>query len=225
MSNFFYLTLDTTGPQSPSVSINAGAAYATAQLVTLTIGTSDSDTTGYQMKIWGDVDTAYDTDIQATEAASSWISYSPSRQVKLSSANGTKTIYLKIRDSVLNESSQASDAISLDTVLPIASISAGPDVTKISKVSTKDTCTFSFTVDSHVQAWKVKVVPSTSSLQDAGTQLGTTNGSTNVTGGALAASTPQAVAIKGADLEVASAGDGTKIIKVFVQDDAGNWSV
>lgn len=225
MANYFELILDTTGPQSPSISINAGAAYATAQLVTLTIGTSDSDVTGYQMKIWGDVDTAYDADVQALESKSAWISYSTSKQIKLSSANGTKTVYLKIRDSVLNESSQASDTISLDTVLPTASISSGPDVTKISKVDTKDTCTFSFTSDSAIQAWKVKVVPSSSSLHSAGTQLGTTNGSTNVSGGTLAASTPQTVTIKGADLEAASAGDGTKVIKVFVQDLAGNWSV
>jgi hypothetical protein len=31
--------------------------------------------------------------------------------------------------------------------------------------------------------------------------------------------------IYGADLATASAGDGDKIIKVFVQDVAGNWSV
>jgi hypothetical protein len=33
------------------------------------------------------------------------------------------------------------------------------------------------------------------------------------------------VTIKGTDLETASAGDGAKTVKVFVQDLAGNWSV
>ena len=31
--------------------------------------------------------------------------------------------------------------------------------------------------------------------------------------------------IDGRDLETASAGDGVKVVKVFVKDDAGNWSV
>jgi hypothetical protein len=31
--------------------------------------------------------------------------------------------------------------------------------------------------------------------------------------------------IDGRDLETASAGDGTKIVKVFVRDDANNWSI
>lgn len=225
MANYFNLILDTTAPAGVTVSINAAAAYATAQLVNLTIGTSDGVTTGYQMKIWGTVDTAYDANVQATEGASAWITYATSKQVKLAAGDGTKTIFVKIRDDVLNESAQASGSITLDTTLPTVSISAGPDVTKVSKISTKDTCTLSFTADSHIQAWKVKVVPSSSSIESAGAQIGTTYGSTGVTGGALAASTPQAVTIKGADLEAASSGDGTKIIKIFIQDDAGNWSV
>ena len=51
MANYFNLTLDTTGPAAPSISLESGATYATAQLVTATISTSDSPTTGYQMKI------------------------------------------------------------------------------------------------------------------------------------------------------------------------------
>lgn len=225
MANWFNLILDTLGPQDPSVSINSGDAYTNDQLVTLSIGTSDSDKTGYQMKIWGDVDTAYDTNIQATEGTSTWITFATSKQVKLSTGDGTKTVYVKLRDDVWNESAQASDSITLDTTVPVVTIT-GPDVSKISKVASKDTAAFSFSVDQTFVEYKVKVVPSTSSLHTAGTQIPIAAGSTNMSGtGSFAASTPISCTIKGADLETASAGDGTKTIKVFVRDAAGNWSV
>ena len=225
MANWFNLILDTLGPQDPSVSINSGDAYTNDQLVTLSIGTSDSDKTGYQMKIWGNVDATYDTNIQATEANSKWITFATSKQVKLSTGDGTKTVYVKLRDDVWNESAQASDSITLDTTVPVVTIT-GPDVSKISKVASKDTAAFSFSVDQTFVEYKVKVVPSTSSLHTAGTQIPITAGSTNMSGtGSFAASTPISCTIKGADLETASAGDGTKIIKVFVKDAAGNWSV
>jgi len=225
VANWFNLILDTLGPQDPSVSINSGDAYTNDQLVTLSIGTSDSDKTGYQMKIWGNVDATYDTNIQATEANSKWITFATSKQVKLSTGDGTKTVYAKLRDDVWNESAQASDSITLDTTVPVVTIT-GPDVSKISKVASKDTAAFSFSVDQTFVEYKVKVVPSTSSLHTAGTQIPITAGSTNMSGtGSFAASTPISCTIKGADLETASAGDGTKIIKVFVKDAAGNWSV
>lgn len=52
MSSYFNLTLDTSGPASPSIIIEGGAAYTSVQLVSCAISTSDGDTTGYQMKIW-----------------------------------------------------------------------------------------------------------------------------------------------------------------------------
>jgi hypothetical protein len=220
----FTLTLDTTGPAGVTVSINAGAAYATTQSVTLTIATSDTPTTGYTMKVWGDVDLANDANVQDTEIKSAWITYSTSQAVKLSAGDGSKSITIRIRDDVWNESSTANDTITLDTTVPVATISVGPDVTRVSKISGKRVCSFSFQADVHIQAWKVKVVPATNSIESAGTTILTTNGSTNMTGGALAATTNQACTIDGRDLEVASSGDGAKIVKVFCQDDAGNWS-
>ncbi|HDK26931.1 MAG TPA: hypothetical protein ENG48_07585 [Candidatus Atribacteria bacterium] len=225
MANYFTLTLDTTGPANPSISLESGAQYATQQLITASISTDDSDTTNYQMKIWGDVDTTYDADIQDTEGNSSWISYSESKQIKLSSGEGSKTIYLKIRDDVWNESAQASDDIILDTSLPVVTIS-GPDVSKISKVSGKNVCSFSFTVNDDFVEYKVKVVASSGAAHDTGTQIPTTGGSVNMSGsGSFSADDPINCQIYGADLESADAGDGDKIIKVFAKDSAGNWSV
>lgn len=226
MASYFNLTLDTTGPADPSISLESGATYATQQLIDATISTSDGTTTNYQMKIWGDVDTTENANIQDTEGASSWITYSTSQQVKLSATDGEKTIYLKIRDNVYNESSQASDSIILDSTLPVATVSTGPDVSTISKIAGKNVCSFSFTVDSIFDEYKVKVVASTGATHDTGTQIPTTAGSTNMSGSAgdYPASTPIDCQIYGTDLETADSGDGEKVIKVFAKDKAGNWS-
>ena len=213
-------------PASPQIIIAGGAAYTAAQLVTCALSTADGDTTGYQMKIWGNVDIANDANVQASEGASVWISFAASKQVKLSSGDGVKTLYLKIRDSVLNESAQANDTIGLDTAVPVTSVSIGPDVTKVSKIATKRTCSFSFQCDSIFDEYKVKVVPATNSIESAGTVIGTTNGSTNMAGiaGNYPANTNINCTIDGADLEAASSGDGTKIVKVFTKDQSGQWS-
>lgn len=226
MANYFNLTLDTTAPTSPSIVLDGGATYATTQLIDATIGVDDADTTGYQMLIWGDVDTTENTSIQDTEVDSSWISYSTTQQIKLSSGDGAKTINLRVRDDVLNESSQTSDSIELNTSLPIVSVS-GVDTNRISKISGANVSSFSFSVDVVFDEYKVKVVSSTGTTHDSGTQIPETAGSTNMSGvaGAYPAATNIDASITGTDLETASAGDGEKIIKVFVKDEAGNWSV
>lgn len=225
MANNFNLTLDTTAPADVALNIDSSAAYAGSQTVTAQPSTSDGVTTSYQMKIYGDVDAANDANIQTTEGASAWIAYSTSQSVKLSSGDGSKTLRLKIRDDVGNTSGEVTHAITLDTTVPVATISVAASPTKISKIATFDTSTFSFQSDTAIQAWKVKVVPATGSIESAGTTIPVTAGSTNTTGGALAATTNQSVTIKGTDLETASSGDGTKIVKVFVQDLSGLWSV
>lgn len=225
MANNFTLTLDTTAPSSPILNIESGATYATSQLINCGITTGDGDTTGYQMKIWGDVDIANDANIQVLEASSAWITFATSKQVKLSSADGLKTLYCKIRDDVYNVSSQASDTITLDTTIPVVTVSAGPDITKISKQAGKNVCSFSFQSDAAFTDYKIKSVPSAGSAESAGTTILLTNGSTNMSGnGSFAAATNINCTINGADLEVASAGDGGKVIKVFVKDASGQWS-
>lgn len=224
MSNYFHLTLDTTAPANPSITIEGGAQYTTQQLVQLALSTSDPDTIGYQMKIWGDVDPSHDNDIQATEANSQWITYQTAKQVKLSAGDGNKTLYLRIRDDVHNVSGQASDSIILDMTMPEVTI-AGPDVDRISKVIGKNISAFSFQADQGFQEYKVKVVSSTGASHDTGVQIPTAGGSTNMTGtGSYIAHNPISCQITGQDLEVASPGDGQKIVKVFVRDNAGNWS-
>lgn len=233
MASYFTLTYDTTGPASPSISLNSGATYATQVLVTATIGTTDSSTTGYTMQIWGDIDLSWGITngfftsgaTAADQAHAVWQTYATSKQIQLSSGDATKNVYMVIRDDVNNPSAQASTSIILDTTLPTVTIS-GPDVSKISNQTGKDTSTFSFQSNQIFTQYEVKVVSSTSGDNTTGTVIATTNGSSNTSGngGNYAANTPITVTIKGADLAVASSGDGAKIIKVFVQNQAGLWS-
>ena len=218
MASYFNLTLDTLAPSGVSITINEGAQYTTTAEVQLTIGCSDGNTTGYQMKIWG-------ISGATTESAASWETFSASKVVTLPGSDGLKTVYVKVRDDVYNESSAASDSITLNTAVPAVTIT-GPDVTRISKVSPKNVAAFSFVADCDFVEYKVKVVPSISSLESAGTTIATKNGSTNMSAtGSFSASTSISCTINGADLETASSGDGSKIIKVFVKNSAGTWSV
>ena len=219
MASFFTLTLDTLAPSGLTVTLNDGAIYTTNKVVALKVSVSDSQTAGYQMKIWG-------VDGADSETAAVWETFTGEKSITLPTGDGLKTVYVKVRDDVGNESAAVSDSITLDTAVPVVSIS-GPDRTKISKVSGFDSAVISFTSDVAFEEYKVCVVPATSSLQGAGTIIPVSGGSENTSGtaGGYKADTNISVTIKGADLETASAGDGAKIIKVFVRNAAGTWSV
>lgn len=225
MASTFTLTLDTTAPAGAGLLINSDATYTTSRAVTANLATTDPSTVGYQVKLWGDVDPAADGNVQATEAASAWVAYTTGKAVTLAAGDGLKTLNARIRDDVGNQTAVLTDTITLDTTVPVVTITAAASPSKISKAAGFDTSTFTFQADTAIAAWKVKAVPSVNSLENAGTTIGTSNGSQNTTGAALAATTNQSVTVKGADLEAASAGDGAKIVKVFAQDAAGNWSV
>lgn len=218
MASFFNLTLDTTAPSGLSFNINGGASYTTSRAVTLAISLGDTSLTGYQMKIWG-------IDGVANEADASWETYAASKSVSLPTGDGLKTIYMKVRDDVGNESAQVSAQITLDSTLATVTIT-GPDKSKVSKVDGYNVINFSFTASEAFTEYKVCVVAATGAIHSAGTVIGTANGSTNTSGtGSFTADTAINVSIYGADLEAASSGDGVKIVKVFVKDVAGNWSV
>lgn len=226
MPNWFNLTLDTTPPSSPTISIENDAPFASTQLVDLTLATGDVTTSGYQMKIWGDVDTTFNSNIQTLDDESSWMTFNELQQIKLSSGDGSKTINFRIRDDVYNESSLVSKSINLDMSLPTVSIT-GPDVSKISKVNGRNVSSFSFACSEIFEEYKVCVVNSSGATEDMGAVIPTTNGSSNTTGSAGGYDTnssPITISLTGMDVELASSGDGIKIIKVFVRDQAGQWS-
>ena len=80
MASYFNLTLDTTAPSGLTLQINDGALYATSTAVKLTIGVSDEQTTGYQMKIWG-------INGVAEEESASWETFATSKSVNLTSGD------------------------------------------------------------------------------------------------------------------------------------------
>lgn len=219
MASFFNLILDTLAPSGLTLKLNAGAQYATSNTVTASIAVADTTTTGYQMKIWG-------TKAAETEEKASWETFAASKSIVLTDGDGLKTVHIKVRDDVGNESAAVAASITVNTTVPVVTIT-GPDKSKISKVTGFDVCAFSFTSDVDFEEYTVRVVPSESSLNTAGTQIPVTGGSSNTSGnaGGYKKNTTINVTIHGADLETASSGDGTKIVKVFVKNAAGTWSV
>ncbi len=218
MASYFNLTLDTLAPQGLTIKLNNGSQYTTNKTVQLAVNVTDESADGYQMKVWG-------INGIAKESDATWETLANIKNVTLSTGDGLKTVYVKVRDDVYNETVAASATITLDTSVPAVTI-IGPDVSKISKTSPKDVATFSFTSNTAFTEYKIKVVPSNSSLHDAGVQIGTANGSTNVSAtGTFKASTAISCKVYGKDLEAASSGDGEKIIKVFVKNAHGTWSV
>lgn len=218
MASYFNLTLDTLAPQGLTIKLNNGAQYTTNKTVQLAVNVTDESADGYQMKVWG-------INGVANESDAAWETLANIKNITLSTGDGLKTVYVKVRDDVYNETVAASASITLDTSVPAVTI-IGPDVSKISKTSPKDVATFSFTSNTAFTEYKIKVVPSNSSLHDAGVQIGTANGSTNMSAtGTFKASTAISCKVYGKDLEAASSGDGEKIIKVFVKNAHGTWSV
>jgi hypothetical protein len=226
----FNVVLDTTAPGGAAHIINGGAAVSTSFDVTSRLTTTDTPKTGYQIKIWGDVDTAFNASIQATEGASvwftpTWTGDNADQAVRLAAGEGLKTLNAKIRDDVWNETTTLVDTITVDTTVPVITILSGPDATKISKVSGKRVVTFTWEPDVAIDLYEVAVVANSGAARGTGTVIATTNGSTNVSGAAVAALADITTTIDGRDLEVASAGDGTKVVKVFGREAAtGLWS-
>ena len=218
MSAYFTLTLDTTAPTSGSISL---PDYASSTSVTATI----SATGATYMKIYGDVAASASSSTAISESDATWVAYATSANIYLTTGDATKTVYIKFKDDVGNVSSAASDTCVLDTSAPEVTIT-GPDVATISKVSGYNVSTFSFSADEAFVQWTVRVVPSSSSDHTAGTEIPTTGGSTNTSGStATAASTAVTVKIYGADFETAAGSEGAHVVKVFVKDANGNWSV
>lgn len=214
----FILTLDTTGPQDVAVEINAGDAATGDPAVDVAVTTSDADTAGYQVKLWGDVDGVPD------EATAVWQMLTPSIAVTLTSGDATKTVYARLRDDVWNESAVANGTIALDETAPTVTITAGPDVTKVSRVATKRQSAFTWTASEDIDHYEVRVVPDANSDHTAGVLLAdASGGSDNLSGdGLIAATTPTTTVIDGRDLPDP---DGDKTIKVFVRDVNGLWSI
>lgn len=236
-NNFVYLTLDTTAPSGLQLLIDNGATFTADQFVDLALTSPEADT--FEMKIFGDLDLVQaqadglinGTATTTTEADALWIPFATAKTVKVATGDGDKTISFKVRDDVYNESTVASDVITLDTTRPTVTIDTTGTRTKLSLNEGFNESVFKFTSDTVFVEYKVKVVSAESATEDTGTTIPTTNGSVNTSGikndGSVfdTSVTPLEIRINSADLQLASAGDGEKLVKIFVKDEAGNWSL
>lgn len=219
MAAHFNITLDTTAPAGGAISIDGGAVATNVQAVNVEITTTDPDTTNYEILVWGDIDGG-----PATEGEAVWEAFTENRAVTLAAGDGEKTINVRIRDDVDNQTAILADTITLDTTAPAVTITDGPTPAKVSIVAGNRISTAEFTPDADIVAWEARVAPAAGSTRDQSTLIGQVNGSVTQ-GGAVAAATPVEISIDGRDLKAASDPDGVKIIKIFAQDDNGNWSV
>ena len=107
-------TADTT-PPAGSISINAGAAATKLTAVTLTLSASDASGVA-QMQCSND-----NVTYSAAEA------YATTKAWTLTSGDGTKTVYVKFKDTAGNWSGAFSDTITLDTTAPGITITSPVD--------------------------------------------------------------------------------------------------
>lgn len=228
--NSLEIRLDTTPPSGLAVNIDNGATFTSDTLVDVNITfdppTDDANTSLWQMKIWSaDIDEGYDLKVKATEGTSEWITYQNPYQIRFAGTDGPKTIEVRLRDEVFNSTGIASKTITMDTTKPIVTVT-NPDNPRISEIDGKNMAHFSFTCDSAFVEYQVRVVGSTGDSYLSGSLIETVNGSVNTNGtGTFSTTTePIQVTINGTDLKNASTGDSIKIIKVFCQDERGNWS-
>lgn len=206
MASYFNITLDTLAPQGLTVKLNNGSQYTTSKNVTLSLSVSDTSTSGYQMKVWG-------IDGASSEDNATWETYAPSKSITLLNNDGLKTVYVKVRDDVCNETAAASATITLDTSVPAVTI-IGPDVSRISKTAPKNVATFSFTCDVDVTEWEARATRDGESsgrgiglLVESGTSLKTGN----------------AGVVSVLDSEL-SKGDGDYLIRIYAKSNDGVWS-
>lgn len=234
MPNYTYITLDTKAPENVGIIANGGAD-TTVKNIPVSISCSDDDKTGYEMKIWG-------TQEALNEEDALWEPFLETKTVTLTNGDGVKTIYLKVRDDVYNESSEASCTVTLFTKVPSISISAS--LSKVSKMPGKDTTVISCVPDDDISAFKIVAVNNVNASYDEkeNISIGTRGGSGFTTddypslanGESLEYQGAQTICTKGnsiiftlksEDLEEASSGDGVKLLKVFVKSaHSGKWS-
>lgn len=99
-----------------------------------------------------------------------------------------------------------------DIIAPIT-VFVSSTRSKVSRIAGWDSTVITWSVDEACQAWQVRQVASASDTVAQGTLL--------ASGAAVGAGVQQQTSVPSSSL---TTGDGSKLIKVFAQDLAGNWS-
>ncbi|MFH1101550.1 MAG: PGF-pre-PGF domain-containing protein [Methanobacteriota archaeon] len=126
------VTLDTVKPTDVSVTISGSGdtptTHSNSVSVTLAISASDATSGLYQMMLSNDI----------TFTGQSWETYSTSKSWTLTSGDGVKTVYLKVKDYAGLIADVVSDNITLDTTAPTSltvSIASGQTYTNSTTVT------------------------------------------------------------------------------------------
>ena len=240
MASFINITLDNTGVTPRYIEINEGAARAssTAARVTITLDEADKAyADSYSMMFFGDV-----------VGAGEWMKFSYEKNIVLTDGDGIKEVHVVVRDDLYNEGDPVSDTITLYTSVPTVNVS-GPSVARISDKAGKNITTFTFVSDKAINAFRIVLAENINVTQEDATNktIPATNGSKvtviNDYGEAISINAAEGltfnmggigkypagkeftVTIYGNDICEISPEDGAKIIKVFVKESDGNWSV
>lgn len=191
MASYFNITLDTTAPSGVGVKINGDEARTTSRNVTLNIACTDADKTGYKMKIWGDITTGDETgNLIAAETDAAWEDFAASKTVLLigddDNSSSQRTVYVKVRDDLRNESATVSDSIILYSELPEITVISGPSPAKITTRADKTAgnnfseqlslavltrSTVAFTANKDISDVKVMITSSINSLHNDTTNI------------------------------------------------------
>ena len=105
--NITNFLIDTTAPTNCSVEINSGAVFVASHNVTLTINAED---------VLPDIEMMIAND--AGFSGGSWESYSATKAWTLAGGDGERTVFIKFRDALVNESGAISDNITVDATPP-----------------------------------------------------------------------------------------------------------
>jgi hypothetical protein len=230
MASFLNLYLDLQAPGGVTLSAPASSGTLT---ISATGNCTDTDKTGYTMKFWG-VGVTTNAVAGATEAPAPALTFDNLPHTITFGAEGSKTLYFAVYDSVGNKSVEATSAINIVTSLPSVNIDqvtggVNPNLTandagRFSTNAGFRTLSFRFSPTMEITEWRVRRVLSTSALYTDGTNevLNTTNGSTIGAVETIAAGGFKSVTIDMRDIPTQNT--GAKIFKVFVKNIAGNWS-
>lgn len=210
---------------------------------------------GVEYKIYGDF--TYDAQSAAgiNEGDAEWKpfvtddgkTYMSIRNLYCTAGDGTKKIYVTVKDNAGNETPLADPKVFVyDTTAPTVAV-GDIDFNRISKIHVErrqnaeviigkyaDETHFTVTPDSVIQAYKVCAyldASAAAAVENVAAEIaiGTTHGSVNMAATGLKSADPIQSMIRGADYEAAlgEAGtvDGAHIVVVYVQDLAGTWSI
>ncbi len=117
-------TVDSHGPTG-SIVINSGASKTNSTNVSLGLTATDGSGTGVDKMRFKNYGGAW----------SAWVAFSPTKNWKLTSSNGTKKVWVQYKDKAGNNSSTPYDQIVLDTKAPVAKVVAPKVSTNISKTT------------------------------------------------------------------------------------------